>query len=224
MKRALLRCSITAAAGAAALLVPGSGLAGGPQPHVSIEFGDYAPARIDVVAGDEVNWSNDSVRNHTVTDDHGAYDSGSLHAGSQFNHVFAQPGSFPYHCRLHSYIRGEVDVYDLLLAPEPVPAQADQPFPLRGRSALPPDTPISVEANDGTGYRAVASTTVGPDGDFTATVTPTASATYRAVAGSEQSPPVQLLVPWPTTAGAPASWPSPSRPPIRAQRSSCSCT
>ena len=54
---------------AAGWLSPAS--ATGPAAHASIGYSDYSPVRLDVVAGDTVDWTNDSVRNHTVTDDAG---------------------------------------------------------------------------------------------------------------------------------------------------------
>jgi plastocyanin len=191
-----MRLAAAGALLAAALLVPAPGLASDEAPHVSIEFGDYAPAQIDVLARDTVTWTNDSVRNHTVTDDADAYDSGVIPSTYTFAHRFDAAGSFPYHCRLHPYIRGEVDVHELLLERPSVPAQANQPFPLYGRAALPSGSAVSIEADDGSGagYQPAGSATVDADGHFVAVVKPATSALYRAVAGDETSPPVQVLV------------------------------
>ena len=178
----------------AALLVPGPGLADEAGPHVSISYSDYEPAKIDVLAGDTVGWTNDSTRNHTVTDDAGAFDSGVLPSTTKFSHLFDRAGAFPYHCRLHPYIRGEIDVWDVLLDRPDAPAQASAPFPLHGRAALRADTAVTIEADDGSGFKPAGTTTVAADGTFTAVVTPTASASYRAVAGDHASPPVQVLV------------------------------
>jgi plastocyanin len=188
--------TFAAALAAAMLLIPADGLADGAAPRVSIQFGAYAPATIDVLIGDTVRWSNDSTRNHTVTDDASAYDSGLLPPTYAFAHRFDAPGAFPYHCRLHPYIRGAVDVHELLLDRPEAAAESGRPFPLRGRTALAPGTTVSIEVDDGSGagYRHAANATAKPDGSFTALVTPTTSGTYRAVAGDHSSPPVQVLV------------------------------
>jgi plastocyanin len=163
---------------------------------VSIGYGDYHPAKIDVLAGDTVAWHNDSVRRHTVTQDGGGFDSGTIPTGTDFAHRFEQAGAFPYYCRLHAGIRGEVDAWELLLERPARPAEAGARFPLRGRAALAPGTVVSIEADDrsGGGFRPVATTTTGSDGSFGAVVIPDAAASYRAVAGDLASPPIDLLV------------------------------
>jgi hypothetical protein len=65
---------------------------------------------------------------------------------------------------------------------------------MRGRAALPAGTAVSVEADRGAGFAPAATTTVQPDGTFVASVVPGTTATYRAVAGPDASPPVSLLV------------------------------
>jgi plastocyanin len=192
MRRATLVAALVT--GAAALAAALGASAAEQTAQVSIEYGDYAPTRVDVVTGDTVAWSNDSPRNHTVTDDGDGYDSGTLVPTDRFQRRFASAGSFPYHCRLHPSIRGEVDVHQLLLDPQPVPAQAGAPFPIGGRSALAPGTNVSIESDDGSGFRPVAVAAVGQDGRFSASVTPADTASYRAVARGEVSPPVQVLV------------------------------
>ena len=52
---------------------------------------------------------------------------------------------------------------------------------------------ITIEEDTGGGFRAVASA-VAAGGTFKATVHPSANATYRAVAGTDTSPPVQVQV------------------------------
>jgi hypothetical protein len=73
-----------------------------------------------------------------------------------------------------------------------VPGRA---YPLRGRTALAPGTPIAIEADEGAGFVPVASTSAGEDGTFAAALRPHASTRLRAVSGAgAASPPVQLLV------------------------------
>ena len=166
---------------------------GGPQ--VSILFGSVSPAKVDVVAGDTVNWANDSVREHTVTASDGSFDSGTLPANGHYSRMFDTAGVYGYYCRLHPYIRGEVDVHALLLDRPAQPAAPGRPYPLTGRAALASGTPVAIEFDDGSGsWRTVAQASVGVDGGFAAQVDPTTSGSYRAVAGADESPPVDLLV------------------------------
>jgi plastocyanin len=163
---------------------------------VLIGFAAVRPERVDVVTGDTVVWTNESARVHTVTADDASFDSGRLASSQTFSHRFTVAGEAPYHCMLHPLIQGVVGVEDLLLEPPPTAASARRPFVLAGRasSALPAATPVSVEADAGAGFAPVASTTVGPDGRFEARFVPTATASYRAVAGAVTSPSVDLLV------------------------------
>jgi hypothetical protein len=165
-----------------------------PGATVDIGFDAFAPPAIDVLTGDTVTWMNDSSRQHTVTADDGSFDSGHISVGGMYAQRFADAGTFPYHCTLHPFMTGEVDVHDLLLDRPSAPAGPGRPYPVRGRAALPAGSGVVIEADDGTGYQPVGSATVGDDGSFAASVIPTTTAALRAVAGGDASPPVQLVV------------------------------
>jgi plastocyanin len=197
MKRAALLVMLgLGLVGAPAAAQHAAGHAGASETPVSIGFDRVTPARVDVVTGDTVMWTNDSVRVHTTTADDESYDSGRLSTGDTFRHTFTTPGEVPYHCSLHPVIQGIVAVHDLLLEAPPTAASAGRPFVLSGRasSAIAPQTPVSLEADSGAGFVAVAATVIDADGTFSASFTPTATATYRAVAGAVTSTPVDLLV------------------------------
>lgn len=167
----------------------------GPGAAVSIEFAAFSPPQTSVLAGDTVTWTNDASRAHTVTADDGSFDSGRLNGGTTFHATFTQVGANPYYCRLHSFMRGEVDVYRLLLdAPADRTTAPGKPFVFSGRSALAPGTDVAIEADSGGGFSPVGATTVLQDGTFKATVTPDTSAMFRAVSGEDASEPVSLLV------------------------------
>jgi plastocyanin len=163
--------------------------------QVSVEYGAVAPAQVDVLPGEAVQWSNDSVRQHTVTADDGSFDSGTLSPTSEFTHVFRSTGTFTYHCRLHPYIVGEVDVLSVLLDRPVAPASAGKPFPLSGRAAATEgDVAIEFDDGSGSGFQPAGTASIGPDGHFVANITPATSGSYRAVFGDAVSPPVDLLV------------------------------
>jgi plastocyanin len=163
---------------------------------VHIDFAALSPAHVDIVAGERVTWTNDSARVHTVTADDASFDSGRITSSQTFGHRFTASGQAAYHCVLHPFIHGTVGVHDLLLEPPPAAAAPKRPFVLVGRasSALAPGTAVSLQADRGSGYAPVAATTVRQDGTFAATFVPTATATYRAVAATATSPPLELLV------------------------------
>jgi len=196
------RPAVAAAAAGLALALGGPPAAAqhgaGPEPAapipVSIGFDSVAPQHLDVLVGDTVRWTNDSVRIHTVTADDGSFDSGRLPPDAVFSRGFMAEGDVPYHCVIHPFIRGDVRASQLLLSAPTQPAASNRPFPFSGRAAVPSGTPVSIEADHGAGFTAVATTTVKPDGTFSASVVPGQSGTWRAVAGTAASPPVTLIV------------------------------
>ena len=111
-----------------------------------------------------------------------------------FSHGFDTPGTVAYYCTLHPVMRGEVDVHNVLLAAPSEPGAPGRPYVFHGRSALPAGQRVSIEADTGSGFQPAGNATVEADGTFTTDVVPTTTATYRAVAGDESSPAVQLLV------------------------------
>jgi plastocyanin len=172
----------------------GAGPETAPPIPVSIGFASVDPQHLDVLIGDTVRWTNDSVRAHTVTADDGSFDSGRLGVDAVFTRAFMDAGDVPYHCVIHPFIRGDVRVSHLLLTPPEQPAASNREFPLSGRAALPPGTGVTIEADQGAGFAAVATTTVQADGTFIAPVLAGRTASWRAVSGAEASPPVTLLV------------------------------
>jgi len=66
----------------------------GPPPR-------FAPSTLTVRAGTTVEWVNTAKGLHTVTDDTGQWDSGSLSPGEKFSRRFTEPGTYPYYCIPH---------------------------------------------------------------------------------------------------------------------------
>jgi plastocyanin len=161
---------------------------------VSILVGSYTPAHVDVLAGDSVRWTNDSVRVHSVSAEDGAWVSGRLSSSNSFRQTFDAPASVPYYCTLHPYMRGEVDVHRVLLRPPAEPGAPGRPYVFHGRAALPAGTAVTIEADSGSGFHPAGNASVESDGSFTTDLVPRTTASYRAVAGEETSPAVQLLV------------------------------
>ena len=170
---------------------------GGAEPQagaVSIGFADFDPAFVDVLAGDSIRWTNVSARRHDVAAADGLFDSGPIGAGAAFARTFAAAGHVAYYCTLHPFMRGAVGVHELLMHGPREPAVPGRAYPVGGRAALAPGTPIAIEADEGAGFVPVARTVAQVDGTFSADVRPSAPAQLRAVAGPAASPPVRLLV------------------------------
>jgi plastocyanin len=161
---------------------------------VTIAYASYLPSHLDVLAGETVTWDNTSARGHTVTAVDGSFDSGRVNTNEHFKRTFGASGAYPYYCRLHPTIRGEVDAHELLLDQQPESAAPGRSYEIGGRAALPAGTQVSIEGDSGSGYAPVASADVGSDGSFSAMVTPARTTRYRAVSGSASSPPVELVV------------------------------
>ena len=70
----------------------------------------FSPNVLKVKAGTKVTWTNEDVASHTVTSDTGAFGSGLLSPGKSFERVFAEKGTFAYHCEPHPSMKGTVIV------------------------------------------------------------------------------------------------------------------
>jgi plastocyanin len=178
---------------ASARLAMDMGSGSGQTTPVAIQFVSFNPGRVSVLTGDTVTW-NDVSRMHTVSEENGAWTSARLVFGDTYSRQFNQPGVVHYYCMIHPFMRGEVDVSDLLLAAPATPAASGKPYPLRGRAALPEGTTVTIEGNSGSGFAPVATAGVAADGSFVASLRPTTSTKYRAVSGDMTSATVQLTV------------------------------
>src|SRR3954454_13957454 len=116
------------AAGSAAAQAPHDHAGGGAMAGVSILASSYAPAHLDVLAGDMVNWENASVLRHTVTADDGSFGSKQLFGGDAYARRFAAPGVIAYHCTVHATMRGEVQVRRVLLDAPREPGASGAPY------------------------------------------------------------------------------------------------
>jgi hypothetical protein len=152
---------------------------------VSIGYASYEPPKMDVVAGTTVQWTNASVRRHTVTADDGSYDSGSLNTNDTYEHTYGATGTYGYYCRLHAGIVGEIDVHDAVIDPVSTPGTPNRAYPLHGEVAAGIHS-LMIEGDDGSSTPA----TVADDGSWSATVTPRTTTTYHAL----DSAPVTVLV------------------------------
>lgn len=73
-----------------------------PDATVSITGFAFSPASVTVKAGGTVQWTNADSAPHTATDLNSAFNSGTLSQGGQFSFKFATPGTYTYHCLVHS--------------------------------------------------------------------------------------------------------------------------
>jgi len=174
---------------AAALALPAHAAA---AQHVSVQFAAFTPSVLDALPGETVEWANAGPRTHTVTGD--AFASGDLVPGASFVWTAGLPGTYPYRCTIHPEMTGEIDVRRVTLEPLPPAAVvAGAHVGIAGRTA-DPLAPVRIERDRGSGFTQVGIATPGPSGDWSATVTATATADYRAVSGADASEVRRLLV------------------------------
>ena len=82
-----------------------------PGPYsAEIDNFRFAPTSIDVGAGGELTWTNKQNVEHTVVSDDGKFRSGVLGVNDTFSTKLATPGTYPYHCSIHPFMKGTVVV------------------------------------------------------------------------------------------------------------------
>jgi plastocyanin len=70
----------------------------------------FRPARLAIAAGTTIVWTNGGQVVHTVSAEDGSFDSGPIEAGERRGITFSRPGTYPFHCTPHPFMRGEVVV------------------------------------------------------------------------------------------------------------------
>jgi plastocyanin len=73
--------------------------------------GAYHPNPVTVAAGQAVTWTwEDQGNQHSVSADDGSFESCLQGSGSSFTTTFTKAGTYPYHCSIHSQMKGSVTV------------------------------------------------------------------------------------------------------------------
>lgn len=84
------------------------------QQVVSIKNLAFDPQTLTIQVGDTVTWTNNETdgTDHTTTSDTAnLWDSGLLQPGQSFSHTFPDPGTFTYHCTVHTFMTGSIVVH-----------------------------------------------------------------------------------------------------------------
>ncbi len=77
---------------------------------VTISGFAFSPATLNVAVGTKVTWTNKDGTTHTVTSDTNVFDAGNIADGASYSYTFNTAGTFPYHCKIHTYMKGTVVV------------------------------------------------------------------------------------------------------------------
>ena len=81
-----------------------------PPVAVTIQNFAFIPASVTVPAGTTVTWTNQDSAPHQVASDTGAFSSITLGQGGKYSFTFTSPGTYPYHCSIHTFMKGTITV------------------------------------------------------------------------------------------------------------------
>ena len=70
----------------------------------------FNPGTLTVPAGTTVTWGNNDVTAHTTTSDTGLWNSNDIGSGGTFAVKLDNPGTYKYHCTIHSFMNGTIVV------------------------------------------------------------------------------------------------------------------
>lgn len=183
-----------AASAAVLLLLALAAPSSAAEREVSIPGKLFEPERLEVLVGDTVTWRNGDAVTHTVTADNGAFDSGDLAPDGTFSLTFDRPERTIYHCAIHRFMTGEIDVFALALSGPLHPVRIGSQFTLRGLAAPGTESVLVERLLPNGEFVAQATATVSVDGRFRVPLPAVTSADYRARAGTLASPVVRVAV------------------------------
>ena len=183
MTRVLVLATLAVLLGAATALP-----AEAPTRIVTMPGKVYEPSTLDVLVGTTVTWRNDDATNHTVTADEDAFSSGYVPPGGSFTFTFTKQGHYTFHCTIHRLMRGEIDVFGLVLAGPEAPVTTGRRIVLAGLAPAGAESVIVRGSGSEHTVRARA------DGSFALRVAVAVPTSYRALSGALVSPPVRVAV------------------------------
>ena len=106
----------------AAVASPPPAAASGPVPFASVAISHahaavvhirnfaFVPKTVTLAVGSTLTIVNDDSEAHTATALDKSFDSAGLDTNDSWSHVFSTPGTHPYVCDLHPYMKGVIIV------------------------------------------------------------------------------------------------------------------
>lgn len=87
---------------------------GDPSVNVIIQNFQFSPSTLTIAPGTTVTWVNNDSISHTTTADNmsaaESWDSGTINSGQSYSKTFNQAGVYTYHCNIHTYMKGTIQV------------------------------------------------------------------------------------------------------------------
>jgi plastocyanin len=80
------------------------------QNSIAIQNYAFSPSALTIQKGANVTWKNDDSVQHTVVSDSPAFSSPLLNTGDTYTFQFNSTGTYPYHCSIHTYMKGTITV------------------------------------------------------------------------------------------------------------------
>ena len=77
---------------------------------VTIKNFAFSPSPITVRTGTTLTVANNDSITHTLTANAGAFDTGDLAGGRRAHLTLDRPGTYAYHCQIHTFMHGTVRV------------------------------------------------------------------------------------------------------------------
>lgn len=82
----------------------------GPLLASAMQALQFTATTIEIKVETTVEWRNEDMVIHTVTADDLSFDSGNIYGGDIWRYTFIRPGSYPFHCTTHPFMRGTIVV------------------------------------------------------------------------------------------------------------------
>jgi plastocyanin len=89
---------------------PGPVTSTASQNTVGIKDYAFSPSTLTIQKGANVTWRNDDSVEHQITSDSQAFSSPLFGTGGTYTYQFNTTGTFPYHCSIHTYMKGTIVV------------------------------------------------------------------------------------------------------------------
>jgi plastocyanin len=70
----------------------------------------YMPVNASIPKDATVTWTNKDIAPHTATADDGSFDAGTINPGSTASAMITGQGTVPYHCNIHPWMHGSLQV------------------------------------------------------------------------------------------------------------------